>query len=57
MTTLAAEIRQYLEWMELHIYARTTIEDRRRYLDYFLTFAEGSGVHDPSRVNLSIGGD
>ena len=52
MTTLAAEIRQYLEWMEVHNYARTTIEDRRRYLDYFLTFARCQGVDDPALVTL-----
>jgi integrase/recombinase XerD len=52
MTTLAAEIRQYLEWMEVHNYARTTIVDRRRYLVYFLTFANCRGVDDPADVTF-----
>ena len=52
MANIAEEIRQYLSWMEVHNYARTTIENRRRYLDYFMEFTQCRGVDDPSLVTF-----
>jgi len=52
MASIATEVRQYLAWMEVHNYARTTIENRRRYLDYFLTFTNCRGVDDPALVTF-----
>ncbi len=52
MANIAGEIREYLSWMEVHNYARTTIENRRRYLDYFLEFTHCRGVDDPSLVTF-----
>jgi integrase/recombinase XerD len=50
MVTFAAEIDHYLDWMRVHNYARTTIEDRRRYLGYFARFAQSAEVHEPRGV-------
>src|ERR1700722_8563023 len=52
MTTFMDEISDYLEWMKVHNYAATTIENRRRYLGYFMVFAHGIGVDDPALVTL-----
>ena len=54
MNTFRSEIDQYLEWMAVHNYAATTIGDRRRYLDYFTTFAANSGVDEPSAVTYEL---
>ena len=35
--------RSYLDWMKVHNYAATTIENRRRYLRYFRFFATSKG--------------
>jgi integrase/recombinase XerD len=40
MVTFEAETESYLEWMRVHNYARTTIENRRRYLGYFTSFVQ-----------------
>ena len=52
MTTMETEIREYLEWMKVHNYARTTIENRRRYLGYFSTFTDAEGIDDPALVTF-----
>ena len=52
VASIEEEIHQYLEWMEVHNYARTTIENRRRYLDYFLEFIRRQGVDDPALVTF-----
>jgi integrase/recombinase XerD len=52
MTNLTTETNDYLEWMEVHNYARTTIENRRRYLGYFIEFVHAEGVDDPALVTF-----
>ena len=54
MTLIEAEANDYLEWMEIHNYARTTIEGRGRYLGYFITFAEDRGVDQAKEVTLEL---
>jgi integrase/recombinase XerD len=39
MLSLQQDIDDYLLWMQVHNYARTTIANRRRYLAYFSSFA------------------
>jgi len=38
-----------LEWTKIHHYARTTIECRGRYLDYFIAFAGRTESMRPSK--------
>jgi integrase/recombinase XerD len=52
MSTIESQISEYLEWMEIHNYAQTTIENRRRYLGYFVTFISPAGIEDPASVTL-----
>ncbi len=35
MTPIEVDARDYLQWMGVHNYARTTIMGRGRYLGYF----------------------
>ena len=52
MTAMEKQITDYLEWMKVHNYARTTIENRRRYLGYFSTFTDAKGIDDPTLVTF-----
>jgi hypothetical protein len=52
MTTMTEEITNYLRWMEMHNYARTTIGNRRRYLGYFLAFSRARDIDDPVLVTF-----
>ena len=54
MTPIEAEAHEYLEWMEVHNYARTTIEGRGRYLGYFITFAGTRGIDEAKEVTLEL---
>jgi integrase/recombinase XerD len=54
MTPIQIEARDYLEWMEIHNYARTTIECRGRYLDYFIAFAGAHDVDEAKEVSLEL---
>ena len=54
MTPIEAAADDYLEWMEIHNYARTTIEGRGRYLGYFITFAEDCGISEAKDVTLEL---
>jgi hypothetical protein len=38
MTLIEVEVRDPLEWMQIHNYDATTIKCRKRYLGYFVTF-------------------
>lgn len=53
-STLAHQVELYLEWMDVHNYAATTIENRQRYLGYFLAFAEREGIEDPAQVTYEL---
>ncbi len=44
MTSIETDAREYLKWMAIHNYARTTITCRCRYLAYFVEFAGAQGV-------------
>lgn len=54
MTPIESEANDYLEWMEIHNYARLTIECRGRYLAYFITFARESAVDEAKEVTLEL---
>ena len=48
------EINEYLDWMAVHNYAATTVENRRRYLGYFESFAGSMGVERPGEVSYGL---
>jgi len=50
MASLATDITDYLEWMAVHNYARTTITSRRYYLGYFLEFMGRLELTDTQHV-------
>lgn len=54
MATLAHEFDLYLDWMEVHNYAATTIENRRRYLAYFDVFVDGLGLKDATEISYEV---
>lgn len=54
MSTLANEFELYLEWMDVHNYAATTIENRRRYLGYFDSFLAKMGIGDSAEVTYEL---
>jgi len=39
MTPIERDVQSYLEWMEVHNYATTTIANRKCHLGYFVSFA------------------
>ena len=54
MSTLANEFELYLDWMEVHNYAATTIENRRRYLGYFGSFLAKMGIRQSAEVTYEL---
>jgi integrase/recombinase XerD len=54
MTAIQADIEQYLLWLGVHNYARTTVADRERYLGYLVRFLEGRGVGNSRDVNYDL---
>ena len=46
MTAIEVDIDEYLLWLGVHNYAKTTIGDRRRYLSYLVRFLAAKGVSD-----------
>ncbi len=54
MTTIEMDAREYLKWMAIHNYARTTITCRCRYLGYFVEFAGAQGVDRSEDVTLEL---
>lgn len=54
MTPMEKQVRDYLDWMEIHNYALTTVEGRARYLAYFVDFAHQHEVDETSMVTLEL---
>lgn len=52
MAGLKHDISDYIEWMKVHNYAETTIENRRRYLAYFVEFARVREVSETECVSF-----
>jgi integrase/recombinase XerD len=46
------DARQYVLWMRVHNYARTTIDGRERHLGYFVSFAAARGFDDVESITL-----
>ena len=44
MTPIETDISEYLKWMQIHNYARTTIAGRERYLGYLTCFLAKRGI-------------
>jgi integrase/recombinase XerD len=51
---IESDVRDYLGWMEVHNYARTTVACRMRYLGYFVTFAASHEVAEVNAVHLEL---
>lgn len=45
---------EYLTWMRVHNYARTTIAGRERYLGYFTQFAGQHGIDEAEAVTFEL---
>ena len=54
MTAIESDINEYLLWLGVHNYARTTIGDRRRYLAYLVRFLEARGVSTSTDVTFEL---
>jgi integrase/recombinase XerD len=54
MTLIEIDVRDYLDWMAIHNYARTTIECRSRHLGYFVCYAAEHGVAESTDVSLEL---
>jgi site-specific recombinase XerD len=52
MTPIETDISEYLEWMQIHNYARTTIAGRERYLGYMTCFLAKRGIVTCEEVSL-----
>jgi len=51
MPTIELDIEEYLLWLGVHNYARTTVADRRRYLRYLVNFLDERQVIESSAVS------
>jgi len=54
MTPIESDAREYLEWMRVHNYAKTTIACRQRYLDYFICFGASRGITKVGAVTFEV---
>lgn len=54
MTSIEMDAREYLKWMAIHNYAKTTMKCRSRYLGYFTDFARLNGVDRSEDVTLEL---
>ncbi len=54
MLPIEQDIDDYLAWMQVHNYAKTTIENRNRYLSYFMSFVTPMEVEESSQVTLEM---
>ena len=54
MTPIETDIEQYLLWLGVHNYAKTTASDRRRYLGYFTKFLNARGIDKVELVTFEL---
>jgi integrase/recombinase XerD len=54
MTAFESDIDEYLLWLGVHNYAKTTIENRRRYLRYLSSFLAGEGIEEAEAVTYEM---
>jgi len=54
MTPIETDVRDYLVWMRVHNYARTTIAGRVRYLSYLTRFLHEREIDDAGVVTLEV---
>jgi hypothetical protein len=52
MTPIETDVTEYLLWMQIHNYARTTIAGRARYLGYLSCFLAKRGIKFSEEVTL-----
>lgn len=54
MAAIESDIDEYLLWLGVHNYARTTIGDRRRYLSYLVRFLAVRGISHSADVTFEL---
>ena len=54
MSPIEADIAEYLNWMQVHNYADTTITARRHHLARFSCFCRRAGVEKSSEVMFEL---
>lgn len=54
MNPIELDAENYLRWMQIHNYAETTIDCRRRYLGYFIAFADTQDIVEAKEVTLEL---
>lgn len=54
MSLIESDVRDYLSWMAVHNYAKTTISCRCRYLEYFVSFIGARGINRSEDVTLEL---
>jgi len=54
MPTIRDDVVDYLEWLQVHNYAATTIECRRHYLGYFVAYLKVAGIERADQVSLEL---
>jgi integrase/recombinase XerD len=54
MTPIEADVEQYVLWLGVHNYAKTTTADRRRYLTYFVRFVAEKGLEQVDLVTFEL---
>ena len=54
MTPIEIDVRDYLRWMAIHNYAKTTITCRCRYLGYFVELRCRDGLRRVEDVTLEL---
>ena len=54
MSGIESDIDEYLLWLGVHNYARTTIGDRGRYLGYLVRFLSSRGITASTEVTFEL---
>ncbi len=54
MTPIENDIEEYLLWLGVHNYAKTTIRNRQRYLAYLVSFLKTRAIQRSPEVTLEV---
>jgi integrase/recombinase XerD len=54
MSSIDSDVHDYLHWMAVHNYSRTTVACRARYLEYFTRYAAEQSVIEAGAVELEL---
>ena len=54
MSAIESDVEEYLLWLGVHNYAKTTIGNRNRYLEYLVRFLAARGVTSSVDVTFEL---